>query len=345
MEETIPYNMKLPVLPTFNGEGDSRVHTSRFMAPMGLLSISDAIMCRVFPTTLTGTAHRWYNKLKPGSIKRFALLSTEFLNRYFTNIPAKTTTSILRSCIQEEGETLKRYIERFNKQAMKIDNLNVDMATEALREGTRFDEGRREIRGKEAKGKELKEKSKEKSKSKSEDRRGRPEENRRFAPQTRYEPRYDPRDDESNFTPLNTSRTNVLIWIKENVKNVVWPPKMKAKIRDTRKYCKFHEDYGHETDSCRDLKVKIERMIDTSELRKFVAHKTKNNDKGEKRSRDEKEKEKEDERPSKILGTIHMINGGGHSISTIRRKQRREVMNIRETHMPCNTPYFCDVNC
>ncbi|XP_050216325.1 uncharacterized protein LOC126667401 [Mercurialis annua] len=130
------------------------------------------------------------------------------------------------------------------------------------------------------------------------------------------------------------------MWIKENVKNVVWPPKMKAEIRDTRKYCKFHEDYGHETDSCIDLKVAIERMIDTGELRKFVAHKAKNNDKGEKRSRDDKGKEKEDERPSKMLGTIHMINEGGHSSSTIRRKQRKKVMNIRETHMP---PVIFDV--
>ncbi|XP_050233399.1 uncharacterized protein LOC126681884 [Mercurialis annua] len=130
------------------------------------------------------------------------------------------------------------------------------------------------------------------------------------------------------------------MWIKENVKIVVWPPKMKAEIRDTRKYCKFHEDYGHGADGCRDLKVEIERMIDADELRKFVAHKTKSSDKGEKRSRDGKGKEKEEERPSKIMGTIHMINGGGHSSSTIRRKQRREVMNIRKTHMP---PLIFDV--
>ncbi|XP_050229177.1 uncharacterized protein LOC126678318 [Mercurialis annua] len=176
--------MKFPTLPTFNGEGDLRDYMSRFTATMGLLSVLDANLCRVFPTTLTGTAQRWYNKLKPGSIKSFASLSTEFLNGYLTNIPATTITSILRSCIQEEGEMLRSYVERFNKQAMKIDNLNVDMATEALREGTQFgklvdkllvnkpttfsnqmgiaqkyfelDEGRRAIRGKEAKGKESK---------------------------------------------------------------------------------------------------------------------------------------------------------------------------------------------
>ncbi|XP_050233404.1 uncharacterized protein LOC126681890 [Mercurialis annua] len=335
---------------------------------MGPLSVSDAILCRVFPTTLTRTAYRWYNKLKPGSIESFASLLAEFLNKYCTNIPAKTTTSVLRPCIQEEGETLRSYIERFNKQTMKIDNLNVDMATEALREGTRFgklvdkllvnkpttfsnsmgiaqkyfelDEGRRAIRGKEEKGKESKKKPKEKSKSRSEDRRGRPEETRRFAPKGRYEPRYDPRHAECNYMPLNTSRINVLMWIKENVKNMVWPPKMKDEIRDSRKFYKFHEEHGHETDERRDLEVEIERMIDTCELRKLIAHKTKGSDKGEKRSRDDKGKEKEEERPSKILGTIHMINGGGHSSSTIRRKHRREVMNIKETHMP---PVIFDV--
>ncbi|XP_050222490.1 uncharacterized protein LOC126672578 [Mercurialis annua] len=109
---------------------------------------------------------------------------------------------------------------------------------------------------------------------------------------------------------------------------------MKARIKDTRKYYKFHEDYRHETDGCRDLKVEIERMIDAGELRKFIAHKTKSSDKGKKRSRDDKGKEKEEERPLKILGTIHMINGGGHNSSTIRKKQKREVMTIRETHMP-----------
>ncbi|XP_050213888.1 uncharacterized protein LOC126665207 [Mercurialis annua] len=115
---------------------------------------------------------------------------------------------------------------------------------------------------------------------------------------------------------------------------------MKSKIRDTRKFCKFHDEHGHETGVCRDLKIEIERMIDADELRKFIAHNTKDGDKGEKRSRNDRGKEKEEERSSKILGMIHMINGGGHNSSTIRRKQRREVMNIRETHM---SPVIFDV--
>ncbi|XP_050222233.1 uncharacterized protein LOC126672330 [Mercurialis annua] len=247
MEETIPYNMKLPTLPTVKRIGRDPV--------------------------------------------------SSIPNHYHRNRPEMVQQA--QTWVDQE---LRLTIDEISKQ-MGIAQKYFEL-----------DEGCRAIRRKEAKGKESKEKSNEKSKLRSEYRRGRPEESRRFAPQERYEPRYDHRDDDRNYTPLNTSRTNVLMWIKENVKNVVWLPKMKAEIKDTRKYCKFHEDYGHETDGCRDLKVEIKRMID-AEL-----------------DRDDKGKEKEEERPSKILGTIHMINVGWHKSSTIRRKQRREAM--RETHMP-----------
>ncbi|XP_050222235.1 uncharacterized protein LOC126672332 [Mercurialis annua] len=133
MEKMIPHNLKCTTLPVFNGEGDPKDRTSRFYSTMGLLSVTDVLMCRVFPTTLTGTAQRWPNKLKRHSIINYTAISNEFLIRYLTNIPDKTTTSILRSCIQEEEKTLRNYMERFNKEAMKIDNLNVDIATEVLR--------------------------------------------------------------------------------------------------------------------------------------------------------------------------------------------------------------------
>ncbi|XP_050217448.1 uncharacterized protein LOC126668288 [Mercurialis annua] len=109
---------------------------------------------------------------------------------------------------------------------------------------------------------------------------------------------------------------------------------MNAEIRDTRKFCKFHDEHGHEIDKCRDLKVEIERIINSGELRKYIATKSKSNDHEEKIHRDDKEKEADEERPSKILGTIHMINGGVPSSSNIKNKQRKEVMNIRKTHMP-----------
>ncbi|GKF28080.1 hypothetical protein Tco_0094422, partial [Tanacetum coccineum] len=40
--------------------------------------------------------------------------------------------------------------------------------------------------------------------------------------------------------------------------------------RDTPKYCHFHEDYGHDTNDCRHLKVQIEEAINSRQLSHLV---------------------------------------------------------------------------
>ncbi|GKA70141.1 hypothetical protein Tco_0776205 [Tanacetum coccineum] len=40
--------------------------------------------------------------------------------------------------------------------------------------------------------------------------------------------------------------------------------------RDTFKYCHFHEDYGHDTNDCRHLKVQIQEAINSGQLSHLV---------------------------------------------------------------------------
>ena len=50
------------------------------------------------------------------------------------------------------------------------------------------------------------------------------------------------------------------------------PPRMtsKGRNRDMTKYCHFHENYGHETNSCRELKKHIEEAVKTGQLAHLV---------------------------------------------------------------------------
>ncbi|GJW55936.1 hypothetical protein Tco_0100021 [Tanacetum coccineum] len=50
------------------------------------------------------------------------------------------------------------------------------------------------------------------------------------------------------------------------------PPKMfgSKRSRDTSKYCHFHEDYGHDTNDCRHLKVHIQEAINSGQLSHLV---------------------------------------------------------------------------
>ena len=47
-----------------------------------------------------------------------------------------------------------------------------------------------------------------------------------------------------------------------------WPRPLYSSpnVRDKKKYCWFHKDYGHYTENCRDLKEQIKELIQKGKL-------------------------------------------------------------------------------
>ena len=72
---------------------------------------------------------------------------------------------------------------------------------------------------------------------------------------------------------------------------VRWPGKARDdnKERDMTKYCEFHSDYGHTTDSCKGLRLEVSELLKRGHLKEFLIDKGKNtickkNDKRERSS-------------------------------------------------------------
>ncbi|CAA0809108.1 Unknown protein, partial [Striga hermonthica] len=81
---------------------------------------------------------------------------------------------------------------------------------------------------------------------------------------------------------------------------------------ETNLYCRFHKDYGHNTDDCRHLTDEIERLIRAGHLKEFIYKDREKSSRRRERSRSPRKRartpDKED-LPQK-RGTIHMIFGG-----------------------------------
>lgn len=63
------------------------------------------------------------------------------------------------------------------------------------------------------------------------------------------------------------------MWIQKNRVFIKYPIRLnldKANKRDKCKFYQFHDDYSYTTDECRNLKDKIERLIQKGALRKFT---------------------------------------------------------------------------
>ncbi|KAL2485520.1 Uncharacterized protein Adt_30276 [Abeliophyllum distichum] len=59
-----------------------------------------------------------------------------------------------------------------------------------------------------------------------------------------------------------------------DMRELEWPQRMAAppSKRDKRKYCYFHRDHGHDTESCFQLKEELERLLKRGFLAKCVKH-------------------------------------------------------------------------
>ncbi|XP_068498187.1 uncharacterized protein [Phaseolus vulgaris] len=90
--------------------------------------MDDAMLCRVFPTSLKGVTLSWFTKLSPNSIDSFATLVTKFETQFATSKPHHLTSIALVGIRKEKGESLRTFIDRFNKVAMSIRNLSPDVA-------------------------------------------------------------------------------------------------------------------------------------------------------------------------------------------------------------------------
>jgi len=61
----------------------------------GLYTSDDAMLCRVFPTSLKGAALSWITKLSPNSIDSFATLVAKFETQFATSQPHHLTSIAL----------------------------------------------------------------------------------------------------------------------------------------------------------------------------------------------------------------------------------------------------------
>lgn len=71
LAETFSTKFKLPSLDKYDRTVDPRSHLTIFRTMMQLQDINNFVLCRVFPSTLTGLVEKLYQHLSLGSIHSF----------------------------------------------------------------------------------------------------------------------------------------------------------------------------------------------------------------------------------------------------------------------------------
>ncbi|KAL2453586.1 Retrotrans gag domain-containing protein [Abeliophyllum distichum] len=129
----VPTNFRMPLMDKYNERGDPTDHINIYKTK--LQGHFPVVKCRNFHTMLTSDTNRWYNKLKPESIRSWPQLKREFVNAFIGNRTMVADIVQLHDIRQKEGETIKSYFKRFNNVINKIKTVTNDKVLDALVSG------------------------------------------------------------------------------------------------------------------------------------------------------------------------------------------------------------------
>ena len=108
----MPNRFTHPSFNCYDGKTDPVEHVSHYIQMMSLHTHNDALMCKVFPSSLGPTALRWFNGLRKGSIRSFSKLIQEFGVWFVTCSRVLQLVDALLSMKMRARETLHSYASR-----------------------------------------------------------------------------------------------------------------------------------------------------------------------------------------------------------------------------------------
>ena len=117
----LPRRFHQPTFPMYNGHTDPVKHVSQFKQKMAIHSQDEALLCRVFPSSLGPMPMRWFDGLSTNSISSFKKLTQSFYSRFITFSRVPQPLDSLLSMTMREGESVKSYAERYWETFNEID--------------------------------------------------------------------------------------------------------------------------------------------------------------------------------------------------------------------------------
>ena len=293
-------NFKLPTIPPYDGKTDPNFHVQHYETWMTMQGQADATLCQAFSLTLTGLGFEWFRGLRPGSISSFKVLREAFLARFATLVAQKKSKSHLWSIRQRNDETLRKYLARFNEEASQVERYTDNDAIMAITEGVRESDFLKSIVGhvpatmaelmararthmgvedyldcrrvSEPGSRRRRERDEiQPEPRKRNNRGGRATGNHNDRPSIDYKPRLadEFKKISATFTPLNTTADRIFALNRDKFRP---PPPFKrsSATRDKSKFCEFHQDHGHVTAECFQLRRQIEDLVQEGKLKEYI---------------------------------------------------------------------------
>nr|GEV93720.1 hypothetical protein [Tanacetum cinerariifolium] len=272
--------------PTASNNRDPEDHVKIFQAATQVERWAMPTWCHMFNSTLIGTARVWFNELPPESIDGYKDLKAAFLAYFMQQKKYVKDPVEIYNIKKKDGETIEDFMKRFMIETARMKGAPECMRIFGFMHGVNNTELTKRlnehvpktleemmiaiaafIRGETAAASKMKAHTLWKSQ-------------------------------DYKFTPL--TRTPKEIFTAESGKFKPPPPMVTSvEKRSSNKFCEFHNDKGHNTAECVQLRKQIEELVRAGKLSHFI--------KEIRRDRDQQKTRKKDAPVKDKAATIYMI--------------------------------------
>ena len=125
----------LPNYVIYDGRANPIRHISHFRQSMALHLGNDALMCRMFPSSLRLMSLRWFNRLQHSLIHSWDELAEAFVSRFITNSKKPKEFDSLLSMRMKNSESLKSYSSRYWQVYNEVDGCMEEIAIKTFKLG------------------------------------------------------------------------------------------------------------------------------------------------------------------------------------------------------------------
>ncbi|XP_014506155.1 uncharacterized protein LOC106765899 [Vigna radiata var. radiata] len=343
MQAIIPENKVLPSMERYGGSSDPIKHLRSFVDAMAVYSSDELVWCRVFSLSLKEEALDWFHSLQPGTIDNFVELRQLFTQQYASSKTPGVTYMALVRMKQGREESLKLFMDRFNRTARQVQNadqrLVVSALTTALRPGpfcdylhTEEPQSMDELQNKLASFIRIEEGRAHQ--------RGREEGESMPRPaRVRSGPQSGGNDRRGGYRGKEHNQMQVLEEaLRADLLTVVQIPTPRG--ADESKYCRYHQNRGHTTEDCHTLKDKLESLVQAGHLQKFVHRgiaptrpdRTSLQPESRKKTRPRIDRSRSRSTDRTVRGVINTISGGFAGGGSTSAARKRHLRNLHSSH-------------
>lgn len=110
-------------------------HVCHYNQNMAIYSRNEALMCKIFPSSLGFTAMRWYDGLEKGSIRGYDELIRAFEARFVTCSRTSKPFDYLLTMSMKERKALRAYLDCYWELYNEIGGDNGEIATSTFKVG------------------------------------------------------------------------------------------------------------------------------------------------------------------------------------------------------------------